>query len=202
MKKINELLKEKREAKGLSILTVSRETKISEENIRLIEEGAWKSFDSYVYIQGMVKKYGNFISIPEETVLALLRREFEIRNEPFFRIGKYIKETAPLSPNIYLFIFLILFLFFFGFQLFFSWQKPLLIVDEIPQQIKSNKSVIIRGKTDPGTLLYLNEERLFQNDKGAFYQELFLKKGSRTLILKALGQNGKIEEKELKILVK
>lgn len=201
MKKIHELLKDKRIESGNSLQTISKLTKISLEQLTLLEEGKWELFDSYVYIQGVVKKYGTFLKIPEETLGALLRREIEVQEVKFIRQGKYIKETTPFSPNIYLFLFLIIFLFFFGIQLLLSWQRPLLMVDGLPAKTSVHKSVIIRGKTDPGTLLYLNEERLYQNEKGAFYQELFLKKGKRTLTLKALGQNGKIEEKKISILV-
>ncbi|MEK9179329.1 MAG: helix-turn-helix domain-containing protein [Patescibacteria group bacterium] len=201
MKKIHELLKEKRIESGNSLQTVSKLTKISLEQLILLEEGKWDAFNSYVYIQGMVKKYGTFFKIPSETLVALLRREFEVEEVKFIREGKYIKETTPFSPNVYLFLFLFTFLFFFGIQLLLSWRRPLLIIDDIPKKASSQKSVIVRGKTDPGTLLYLNEERLYQNEKGAFYQELFLKRGKRALILKAFGQNGKIEEKRITILV-
>ena len=100
---------------------------------------------------------------------------------------------------MYTYFFLFTF-FFFGIQLLLSWRRPLLIIDDIPKK-RVLKVSLYGVKRILVPLLYLNEERLYQNEKGAFYQELFLKRGKRALILKAFGQNGKIEEKRITILV-
>jgi len=66
------------------------------------------------------------------------------------------------------------------------------MLEEIPKTISVDNPLVIKGKTETGALVYLNEERIYQNETGVFKQELYLKKGRKQLIVKVIGTNGRI----------
>lgn len=205
MQSVSGLLQKKRIELGLSIPEFSKRTKISIENIGYIERGDWQKISSIAYARGMVGKYASAMGMDVKKVLTLLKRELDDENVTFIRTSDYEKRaerTTMFSKNTLLGIFILVCILFFIAQLFVFWQHPLLVVDPTPQTIKTNEPFVLSGKTEPGVLLYLNDERLYQNQEGIFSQQLYLKKGARTILLKAIGPNGKKEEKNITIEVR
>ncbi len=205
MKKVHDVLRDKREELGYTLSQVSKKTKISKENLVKVEQGAWGMFSSYAYAQGMVTKYAAFLGLEHENILALLRRDAASNDVVFIRKTNYTQykdnSGTIFSKNTLIGIFLVCTMLFFLVQFVVFWRKPLLHLDTVPQSVKVSQPVVIKGRVEAGTLLYLNDERLFQRSDGTFSQELYLRKGTRKMTLKALGQNGKVETKEIVIEV-
>ncbi len=202
MQKIGEILKKKRAELGLTLDIVSKETKIPLDKLLIVERGLWHEFSSWAYLQGIVAKYAVFLKLNHKNIVALLRREIEKQDVKFIRRTKYQEQGKFLSSNIYFFVFLFLFVVFFAVQLVVFWQKPLLSLQPIPSRVQVNQPLVVKGKTEPGALLYLNDERVYQDEKGFFSQELYFKKGKREITIRVLGTNGREVVKTFEVEVK
>lgn len=77
MKKLCELLTERREHLGLSIDQIAHETKIRKEFIVAMEEGRYKDLPSDSYAMGFVKTYASFLGMSEDKAMALFRRDYK-----------------------------------------------------------------------------------------------------------------------------
>jgi len=62
-------IRQAREARGLTIEQVAKITYIPERFLRNLEEGHWDLFPSRTHLRGFLKKYCEFLGIPQELVL-------------------------------------------------------------------------------------------------------------------------------------
>ena len=202
MRKASDFLKEKRESIGIGLVEVSKETKIPIQQLINIETGAWQSFTSYAYLQGVVKNYANYLKLNDEEMLSYLRRDIKEYRIKFIRETDYVESSRRFSDKWYIYLIIFLVVGFFILQVFLSWQKPLLQINDIPKSISVNQSLVIKGKTEQGVLLYLNGEQIYQDEQGKFEQNLYFKnKGDKLIKIKAVGVNGKEEEKDISITI-
>ncbi len=202
MKKVAELLRERRVELKLTLPDISQKTKIPLEQLEHVEKGRWQNFSSLAYLHGIMTKYAHQLGMDVRKVMALLRRELEEKEIKFIRTTKYEEKGRSLSPNLYLYIFLFLFISFFLVQFLVFWQKPVIKLSDVPKTVGVGKPLVLQGEAEPGALIYLNEEKIYQDIDGKFREEIFLKKGLRTVTLKVLGTNGKEVEKTYQVEVK
>lgn len=76
MRKIGEFLKEERIKKKLTLVQMERDTKIKKHFIDLIEKGDWENLPEYPITSGFIKTIAKSLRIPEETAMAVLRRDY------------------------------------------------------------------------------------------------------------------------------
>lgn len=202
MKTVSDLLRDRRTELGISISKVSKDTKIPVEHIESIERADWRQFASFAFAQGVLRKYANYLRIDAKKISALLRREL-VQSETNFILNTSYKEKKIIATRQLVFFgFLFVFTGYFIFQLLMFIRTPALKLQDIPSSIRKSEPLEIRGVAEQGALIYLNDERIFQNSNGSFEEQLYLKKGTRTLKLKVIGTNGTIVEKSIVVQVK
>lgn len=69
MSKLGELFIQKRESLKLEILKASDDTRISEDVIRLLEEGAFSKLPSYIHALNFVRQYGSYLGLDEKIIM-------------------------------------------------------------------------------------------------------------------------------------
>ena len=197
MKKLTQILQDRRQSLQIKLSKISQDTKIPQEQLNNLEQGNLTNFGSYAYLQGVVKKYAEYLGLNPELMASYLRREIEQQQVKFIRVTDYQNNSRLFSLNWSIYIIVSLVVLFFILQLFLSWQKPLLELRALPKTITVSQPLVIRGQTEPGVLLYLNDEQIYQNEKGFFSKNLYFKTpGERRLIIKAIGVNGKEQIEE------
>lgn len=201
MKTVSEVLRDRREELGISVQKISKETKIPIDHIVSIEKSDWNKFASFVFIQGIIHKYSNYLHCDTRKISALLRRELAQSETKFILHSSYKEKRTFATRQIVLFGFLFIFISYFIFQMLIFIRKPTLTLQRVPSAIKVSEPLEIKGITERGALIYLNDERIFQNSNGTFQEEMYLKKGSRTIKLKVIGTNGTIVEKTILVTV-
>jgi len=203
MKKVSQVLKEKRLSLNLTHQEIEKATKIPADLLVQVESDNWGKINSFAYLQGIIKKYAAFLGVDQTKVLSYLRRDYQLQPAHFIRETDYQETKRQLPSNWYLYGAVFLIIVFFGIQFFLAWQKPLLNLKTIPKVLIMTKPLIVEGKTQPGVLLYLNDEQIYQNEQGYFKEQLFFKKqGTREITIKAIGVNGKEEKKQFTLIVK
>jgi len=203
MKKVSDILKDKRLSLNLTLKEVARSTRIPLELLEQIEDGEWGRISSFAYLQGVIKKYANLLGLDQAKMLSYLRRDYQNQPAQFIRKTDYEEGNRQIPGNWYLYLAVFLIICFFGIQLFLSWQKPLLELKPVPRELKMTQPLLIEGTTQAGVLLYLNDEQIYQDEQGHFKEQLFFKKrGIREIVIKAIGVNGKEEVKQFPLLIK
>lgn len=73
--KLGEVLRAAREAKGVELVRVERETKIRERYLAALESGDYRELPGAVYTRGFLRNYGKYLGLDPEYLLDLYRIE-------------------------------------------------------------------------------------------------------------------------------
>ncbi|MCR4326599.1 MAG: helix-turn-helix domain-containing protein [Candidatus Roizmanbacteria bacterium] len=189
MKPLSEVLQQQREARGITREELHKQTNISLHQIEAIEEGRWEVFPSFGYLSSIIRRYARAVGMVEERALSLLRRDCGDKKNQFIRTSGYMRRTLTSFPIAVIGVIAVILLFAY-IELRTIFAKPRLDLRPTPARITRSEPLVIKGSTDRGVLLYLNKERIYQNEKGVFTQELYLRLGRQELEFLAIGENG------------
>ena len=73
MKDIGNFLRERREAKGISLIEVEKDLKIRKKYLQALEEGNVNAIPGKTYIVGYLKNYSKYLDIDEENVNQIIQ---------------------------------------------------------------------------------------------------------------------------------
>ena len=73
--KLGEVLSAAREAKGVDLTRVERETKIRERYLSALERGDYRELPGSVYTKGFLRNYGTYLGLDPEYLIDLYRLE-------------------------------------------------------------------------------------------------------------------------------
>lgn len=210
MIKAGDKLKEERLKKGLSLEDISKTTKIKVLFLEHIENGQYLSLPSPSYASGFVKNYARALGLDEKEILALFRREFDAegaykvlprgfeRKEEFHVSRFRNKRFIALSLTIFaLFILYILFQYRYAFI-----NPPLDITSPTQNQVITSSTVLVSGKTDSNSTVYVNKDLISVDPSGNFAKNISVFPGKTTIIIKAISKFLKQNEKRIDINVK
>lgn len=191
-----ELLKQKREEKGLTLEQVEKATRIRKKYLIAVEAGDLDNLPGRTYVRGFIKNYARYLNLPVENVLAILRREYDVKMKkeivpkglanPLFLPGNFFhKFTIPITFVIALVV--------FGFYLYYQYRSfgslPQIIVDFPPDNyISRSEKIEIKGRTDHENRLFINGQEISVENDGTFTLDIKLNKGDNTLIIAALNR--------------
>lgn len=196
MIKAGQRLHDERIRKKLSIEDVSSSTKIRASFITAIEKGEYNKLPSSSYAQGFVRNYTRFLGLPEEEVMALFRREFDVKKqikvlpeglakEEDFPLERFkIKQTIIISAS-----FLLILLLYILFQYRYAIINPPLTVS-YPQENMSIKSdsIIVSGSTNEDSIVFVNEEQAALDEDGNFRKEITVFAGENKIRVRAVNR--------------
>ena len=95
MKDIGNFLRERREAKGISLIEVEKDLKIRKKYLQAIEEGNVDVIPGKTYIVGYLRNYSKYLDIDEENINQIIQTFNNLEKQK-----SVIKETK--EENIYL----------------------------------------------------------------------------------------------------
>lgn len=189
-----EILKEKRQKKGLSYDQIEKETKIRKKHLKAIEENDWTLFPSKTYIIGIIKSYGRFLNLEEEKLIAFFRRQYEKKEAVSFkrRVGKdfLIPQTKKIFKATVALI-SALFLFYFAYQLKLYFAPPKVEILQPLETVFEKDKIKLVGKTEKEAIINVNGERVYQQKDGSFAVDIPLTKPKNEVVIEATGANGK-----------
>jgi cytoskeletal protein RodZ len=100
---IGEILKRTRDSRELTVEQVNRETKISVNVIRALEQDDLDSFSSETYLKGFLKNYARFLGLDPDQMWSMLSRQrggVPDGKGTFWDIEESIREEKLKSPKI------------------------------------------------------------------------------------------------------
>lgn len=194
-----ELLKNKREEKGLSLLDVEKGTKIRHKFLLALEDGRLDSLPGKTYVQGFVKNYSEFLGLPVESVLAVLRREYDDQNKKVLipkGLTKPLLAQNIFSKKITIPLTFFIALLLVGIYLYSQYRSfesaPNLILDYPPDKITIQKeSLDFKGQTEKEARVFVNSQEINVDENGRFLQNIALTKGENLITIISVNKQGK-----------
>jgi cytoskeletal protein RodZ len=199
MKTVGEILKESREAQGLTLDDVSKRTKIKRSYIESIEAGEYEGLPDDVYVQGFIRSYASCLGIGSEKLLPFYRREqtkhragSEKKKNNFWQKKNKIQITPLKLLSILTACILTGFILFLFLQYRMFSSAPVLIVDAPFDQVTTSTDMItIIGKTDSTATLTINGTQINVGSEGEFQHSFSLEEGINRIRIVATNSLGK-----------
>jgi len=160
--KLGELLRTAREARGVDLARVERETKIREHYLAALESGDYRDLPGAVYTRGFLRNYGEYLGLDPDELIDLYR--LETSATPLDR------QTLPTPPRplatkrarafvvtpgaIVAGILTILvggFIAYLGYQIITFARTPELRITDPPGNVSgyTEREITVRGATEP-----------------------------------------------------
>lgn len=199
MMHVSQKLYEERLKRGLSLEEVSKATKIRVAFLSAIENGEYQKLPSSAYAFGFVRNYAEFLGLPKKEILALFKREFDVKKvfkvlpeglirEEEFSIQKIKLQGIP----IILFLFFLCILAYLIFQYRYAIiNPPLEVFFPIENSTVALREIIVSGKTDLNSTVYVNNSAVSLDKEGFFKKNIDLFPGKKTITIKAVNRFGK-----------
>ena len=195
MKSIGNILKDARLKKRYSFAFLEKKTKIKKEFIHAIEKEDWEFLPEFSVVSGFVKSLASCLKLDVKLAGALLKRDYSLKALPInpkpdvgnkfywtpkytFLVGVSIVMTAVGS--------------YLGFQYFKFLSPPKLEVFEPKDNSTvTSREVLVYGKTDPDSIIKINNQLILLNDKGEFSAKIEIFEGSKEINVVAKARSGK-----------
>ena len=192
---VGQLLKKERENKGISLEEVEKETRIRMVNLMAIESEDWTQFPSRTYAQGVIKRYGSFLELDEEKLIAYFRREYEkLENLKFKSKAKHVQFTPQNKRLIQIVIVTIILFFcgFFAYQLYlFSVPPKVTLLEPKQTTFRRDRKITLKGTAAKETVIMVNGRQAYLDDKNIFTIDIPLTERENKVQIVATGANGK-----------
>ena len=208
---IGELLKEKREKKGLSMKQISEIIKIRVEYLKALEEGDYSLFPSEVYLKGFLKNYSKYLGVEKERALALYRRENKLLEKEQLKESNSLRNPVGfntlLTPERVIIAIVAIISALIGYYIInqigvvlenptLQVNAPVLVVEGETEEIETNSdSIDISGKIAANASLTINGDQVNTNNLSQFEViNLNLNDGRNEFVLVAESQFGRKSE--------
>jgi cytoskeletal protein RodZ len=204
MKTIGETLKEARLKKRHSLAKVEKETKIKKEFVEAIEMENWEELPALPVVTGFVKNIASFLELNPASMAALLRRDYppqELSINPKPDVSKQFIWSPRLT---FLAGIIVVLMIIFGYLIFqyheFVSLPNLEVIQPKENQIITQREIEVSGKTDPDTVVKVNNQSVLLDEEGNFETKIGIFEGTNEIIIKAISRSGKESEIRRKIV--
>lgn len=209
---LGEYLLEVRTSLGFSIAEVSEKTSIKQQYLHSLEAGKFYTLPADVYIYGFLKKLAQLYVLDPEALINQYKKEKGISVIQAKSTEERVQSQAKkwllgivITPKSVSIgggaLFIVATLGYIIFQVISINKTPDLIVYE-PQdrQVVSMSAIQVRGKTDPGTKLFINDQSVFVSSSGDFETQIGLSNGPKDLKFVAQNKFDKSSTKTITII--
>lgn len=202
------ILSQKRQLLDLTLEEVQIKTGIKSSFLKALENGKWSELPPEVYVQGYLKSISKLYGLELAKVVRLYKEEQEfkpIKTDPA-KIQTEINTKVSVTPRslagVAALALFLLAIGFLGGQIRALTGAPKLTVTNPrgDEQILAD-SVVVAGRTEPGTTVTINNEPVAVNNDGSFSQNLHLTLGENEIIVKSLNRFNKSSEVKRRVVV-
>ena len=219
--KLGEVLRAAREAKGVDLTRVERETKIRERYLSALERGDYRDLPGSVYTKGFLRNYGTYLGLDPEYLIDLYRLETSAPAVEKPRIAPPPRPIAGrrsrafvLTPGVIVAAVLTVlvggFVAYLGYEFVNFARTPELRITDPAGNVTgyTELTITVRGSTAPNarvTVTNLRENPTVEADaEGNFEMTVGLVPGSNVMRLTATdpvtGRDSEVEERTIVVV--
>ncbi len=209
MIRVGQRLQDARLNRGLTLEEISKTLKIKYSFLQALEDGDYKQLPSSTYAYGFVRNYAKFLGLPEDETLALFKREYDAEKYQKVLPEGLVKREFPIYRFKFGQTFKLLSLVFVALFLYIVFQyksaifnPPLEVISPEENSIVTSQAIIVTGKTDPETTVYVNNEATLVDEEGKFEKRINVFPGKAKITVKAVNKFKKTTVVERNIEVK
>ncbi len=183
-----------RKKMGKSLLDAEQDTNIRLKYLEAFENNIFEDFPSEVYALGFLRRYSAYLGLDPKAIISQYKIEWNAAQTllpeekktgfgpkssmPRFNFTITPKTIAALAVAI---VVLSLLGYIWWAVKKFSAPPSLMLTKPKAEDVITDDKILIEGKTDPGTYIYINNEPIDVNPNGKFSQEINLGEGVSTL---------------------
>ena len=203
---IGELFRSTREQNGMSLKDCSAVLSIPEKYIQALESSHYEETPGEVYARLWVKKYASYLGLDKAMVMDRFEKEKKIREKTRVDVPKRIRTRQPFFRRIRLRSLIVsgiicVVIAYLGLFIFQSIRPPHITFDnELTDFQTSENSIIIKGHTEAGAHITMNQQPITLDTSGNFQEELLLHEGVNTFIITARKTHGLTYTKTVRIV--
>ncbi len=176
--------------KKLELDSIAEKIGIKKDYLEAIENNRLDLIPAGIYKKSYLKKYSEFVGLDRESVAKRLKELKEEENEDPFSKKVVSRDKLLVFPKIIKTTLFSLAILFCALYLLFYLKRiaaPPNLTINYPQNnlLTEERSVIVKGQTDPEVELKINNELVLSNDNGHFSQEVNLKTGINNISISA-----------------
>ena len=199
--KLGEVLRAAREAKGVDLARVERDTKIRERYLLALEAGDYRELPGSVYTKGFLRNYGAYLGLDPEYLIDLYRLETSVAAErprmpaPPRPIATRGSRAFVITPGLVFAALLTVavgaFIAYIGWEFVNFARTPELRIIDPPGPVSeyTETSITVRGETAPNATITVSNLRenptVVADDEGSFEVTVELVPGSNVIELVA-----------------
>ncbi len=206
-KRVSLLLKEAREAQGLSLGDVSTQTKINSRYLQAIEDSHFDSIPcAATYKKNFVKRYAAVLALNVEEIARQFSEEEAHRLETVTPTLKHLQtRSLPNMPSLIRYglaiVAIIMCATYLGAQLGNLIAPPNLAIQSPENGLSTNKKTIdVTGTTNKEADIYINNELVTNRSDDMFRATLTLNPGTNTIVIRAEKKHGRKKSETLHII--
>jgi cytoskeletal protein RodZ len=211
IKCVSEKLKAARKRLRLSLEDAEIDTKIRYKYLEALEKNQFSLLPSEVHALGFLRRYADYLSLNSADLIMQYKTEWKAamakddRKQDFSPSSNIPQLELAVTPRSVLIIIVFLFIIsFFGYIWWavkkFNAPPKLEITKPISQEVIDDDKLIIKGSTDPGSFVLINNEAVNVAPGGAFTQEVSLVEGMNTIEILAKNRLNKQTKHLIKII--
>jgi cytoskeletal protein RodZ len=218
--KLGEVLRAAREAKGVDLVRVERETKIRQRYLAALEGGEYRELPGSVYTRGFLRNYGAYLGLDPEYLIDLYRLETSTTIErprlptPPRPLATRRSRTFVVTPGAIVAAILTLmvggFVAWIGFEFVNFARTPELRITDPAGNVSdyTELTITVRGTTAPNARVTVSNLRenptVLADAQGAFEMTVGLVPGSNVMRLVArdpvTGRDSEPEERTIVVV--
>lgn len=196
---LGEKLRKLRTDSRMTLQDISRATRIQVKYLEFLESGEYEKLPADVYVRGFLRSYARYLNVDEEALVKLYERERNIQENlgRETRVQTVQSSFAPLSFVItsrslaMVGIFLLVFgAFYYLYREFrnFAAEPQLIVFEPKNGTVVDGQEVTVRGKTDKGSQVTLNDQGVFVDSEGVFSDTVPVRVGMNTVVIRTVNR--------------
>lgn len=198
--RLGDVLREAREAKGVDLVRVERDTKIRERYLSALERGEYRELPGSVYTKGFLRNYGAYLGLDPEYLIDLYRIETTAVERPRMPapprpLASRRSRAFVVTPGAIVAALLTIgvgaFIAYLAFEIINFARTPELRITQPPGNVNGYTAaeITIRGVTAPNATVRVDNLRenptVTADDEGRFEVVVSLVPGSNVVELTA-----------------
>ncbi|OGY91145.1 MAG: hypothetical protein A3B31_01320 [Candidatus Komeilibacteria bacterium RIFCSPLOWO2_01_FULL_53_11] len=195
---VSERLKHSRLERSLSLDQCAQSTDIQQKYLRAMEESRFDELPGEMYARAWVRRYAQLLELDIEDLMISYTKERGIRDK--MSTASKQKTASPNAFSIWswftgkrviILLVILIIISYIGFLAYKTISPPAISMDLPARDFRTQEnSIIIRGQTERGALVNINQQPVILASGGAFEQEIALQDGLNTVTIEARKKHG------------
>lgn len=199
---LGERMRRARNEKRIGLPEIAKNTKIQLEYLEYLESGDYGKLPADVYVRGFLKSYADYLGINDEYLIKSFNKEKSIQenikggNQEIKYAQKINLNKFSITPKLIYIFFISLFFLVLAFYLYknlnnFVANPELIILNPLSEAVITDTKVLVKGRTDVGNTLFINNQPVLVDDQGIFSENIVLREGRNVITVRSINQFNK-----------